>query len=435
MTEKLKNLLRQLPGYKYLSKLNIYIRMFKLLMFYYREKKILSVAQSLAYTTILSLVPILVIFFFVLGKIAKTEIKNDIMDFVSVYFFPEYVNSIFNELETLSQRSMALGIIGFPTFFLAAILLYSRVEFSINEIWASTKKRQWSRSSLAFFMTLFFGPAMLVLMFSIPASLQTLPFYQEVSNINQFKTFFTLIFPIAFSTLGLFILYIYIPAIFVDRAAAFWGAFVAAILIQICNSLVSSLFVKFSNFDLIYGSLSIIPVFIIWVFVFWLIVLSGAAFTYIVQTHRETGYLQMGGGFNDENLLSSAIHVLVYLNYCFEKLRGAPEVAQLALMLGFSKKRLHRILEVLKEEMVVTSFESEVKSGSFRERYQLGLSADKIYLRDLLPMFYQPRDYLVFSPQTNQLLQQLEVHPAILSEDLTIKDIYNHKDSKSRELT
>jgi len=83
-------------------------------MYYFRKKKILSVAQSLAYTTILSLVPILVIFFFVLGKIAKTEIKNDIMDFVSVYFFPEYVNSIFNELETLSQRSMPFCfIIGF----------------------------------------------------------------------------------------------------------------------------------------------------------------------------------------------------------------------------------------------------------------------------------------------------------------------------------
>ena len=431
MAKNRKNLFR----FAHLKKLNIYFRMFKLLMFYFHKKKILSVAQSLAYTTILSLVPILVIFFFVLGKIAKTEIKNDIMDFVSVYFFPEYVNSIFNELETLSQRSMALGIIGFPTFFLAAVLLYSRVEFSINDIWSATKKQKWFRSSLAFFMTLIFGPAMLVLVFSIPPTLQTLPFYQEVSNIFHFKTLITLIFPIGFSTLGLFILYIYIPAVFVNRTAAMWGAFIASIFIQIFNSLVSSLFIKFSNFDIIYGSLSIIPVFLIWVFLFWVIVLSGAAIAFVIQTHHETGYLRLKGNFNDENLLTSAIQILVYLNYCFEKLRGAPEAGQLSVMLGFSKERLHRVMDILMEENFVTAFESESKSGNFRERYQLGLSADQIYLRDLVPMFYQPRDHLVFSPQTNQLLQQLEVHPAILSENLTIKDIYTHKDAKSRELT
>ncbi|MDH5560949.1 MAG: YihY family inner membrane protein, partial [Deltaproteobacteria bacterium] len=306
------------------------MRILILLLRLFRKKKIPSLAQSLAYTTILSLVPILAIFFSVLGVITESHtVKNNIRDFISLYFIPEYVSSIFDELEKLSSSSLALGAIGFPTLFLAGVFLYVKVDSSINEIWHSQKEKQWFKNSMAFFMTLFFGPMLLVLVFSIPPYLQTLPYYRQVINYALINALVTLMIPILISMVGLFVLYIYIPNVSVQNMAAFRGALVSSFLIQGSNLLVSWYLKNFSSYNLIYGSLAMIPIFLLWVFVLWLIVLVGATLTFIFQYYKGTGYLDLEERINDESLLSSALRVLVYISNKFKQRDGAPDFDQI----------------------------------------------------------------------------------------------------------
>ncbi|PCI23926.1 MAG: hypothetical protein COB67_12270 [SAR324 cluster bacterium] len=399
-------------------------RIFVLLWQLFLDRKLPALAQSLAYTTILSMVPILAIFFSVLGKVTENQtVQDNIKDFISVYFFPEFVSSIFEKLEQLSSDSLALGAIGFPTLFLTSVFLYVKVDSSINQIWITRIERKWFKNSLAFFMTLFFGPMILVLVFSIPPYLQTLPYYQELLSYEEVSTGITHLMPILIASLGLLVLYLYIPASPVRFSAAAIGAFFSALLIQSSNILVSGYLKYFASFDLIYGSLAIVPVLLLWIFVIWLVVLLGAALTFIIQYHHGTGYVIMGEAANDESLLCSALQVMLYLCQSFRRRHSAPDFDQIQLMLGIRHKRLAHIFKILQQEGLVVSFMGSGPDGRTQTRFQPGFSPDKIKINGLIPLFYSNREPVVFTPTMNQMIMNLEVHPGFFLPETTVQDL------------
>lgn len=395
-----------------------------------KDRQIAAMAQSLAYTSILSLVPIFAIFFAILGQItANVMVKENIKEFISIYFIPEYVQNIFEMIEKLSQASLTFGAIGLPSLFLAGVFLYAKVDFSINSIWASSKERRWFKNGLAFFMTLFFGPTLLVMLFSIPPYLQTLPYYQEIINYPVINTVVTLLAPVCISTIGLYVLYLYIPAIQVHSEAAIRGAFSAAVLLQASTMIVSGYIKTFAKFDLIYGSMAVIPIFLLWVFVVWWVVLMGAVATYVYQFHNETKYKNAHGTYNDESLLCSAVSVQVFICQSFEKRNSAPDFEQLQLLLGINRNRLRYLLKVLQENLLVTAFEGENSKRKSCIKYQPGVISTEIYLKDLIPLFYRPHVRNVFSDKLGELLQRFEIHPGFLNNEMTINDLLkNHED-------
>lgn len=406
------------------------------------ERKIPALAQSLAYTTILSLVPIVAIFFAVLGRLNTDEAKKEqVKEFISKYFFPNHADNIFLRLESMSQDSLAFGAIGLPTLILAGILLYVKVSSSINKIWTSEQQHKWFRNGLAFFMTLFFGPILLVLVFSIPAYLQTLPYYQEyfqqIVNYGHINALVTQLIPITVSTLGLFVLYEYIPATSVHPSSAIRGAFVSALLIQGSNMLVSGYLKNFSNFDVIYGSLAIIPIFLLWVFVVWFIVLLGAALAFIYQFHHETNYTNLKGLYNNESLLTSALYILTYLGLTFKKKYSAPSFDHLQLALGINRKRLIYLLSILKDEGYIISFEDSKRRFN-NIKYQPAVTVSEIRLEDLIKLFHKPQELEILPGKLRKLLHKFDIHPGFLKAGMTIQelvdsyeDLYDNLEVKS----
>jgi len=393
------------------------------------ERKITVLAQSLAYTTIFTLVPILAIFFFVLGKITENlAMRAKIQEFISVYLFPESVAWIFKSLEKLEIDSMVFGAIGFPTLFLTGVFLYVKVDSSINEIWISHKQVKWFKNSLAFFMTLFFGPSILVLVFSIPPYLHNLPYYNEVIQIANIGTIITQLIPFLILFVGLSVLYFYIPVVSVKIHAAIHGAFWAAIAIQISNYLIGIYLNTFAKLDVFYGSLATIPIFLLYVFSFWLIVLSGSTLSYIYQYYQESGFFDSKGTYNNESLLCSALMIMLYLTQCFEKGAKAPDFDQIQLMLRINRNRLTYILSVLKGTRYITSFIEGASNRSNIIRYQPGKTPKNIYLKELIPLFISQKNRVVFNSALNQALQSLEVHPAFHQGNINLVDLLNQPD-------
>jgi len=417
-------IIQQLARYRLGGYLVLMIRIAVLLAKNFREKKIPILAQSLAYTTIFTLVPILAIFFAVMGKITRnTEVQARINAFIAEYLLPQYVHGIFTTLEGLSSDSFVFGAIGFPTLFLTGVFLYVKVDSSINEIWMANKERQWFRNVLAFFMTLFLGPMILVLVFSIPPYLQNLPFIRTVIQQTGLDTLITQLIPLAILFIGLTVLYVYIPTIQVRIGAAIRGAFFAAVIIQVANYLLSIYVKSFARLDVFFGSLVTIPLLLLYVYVFWIMVLVGATLAFIDHFYRDSGYLNLRGMYNDESILSSALRVLIYLVQCFEKKDQAPSFGQLQLMLGLNRNRLSFILDTLKKEKLLTVFEERSGKRQQTLRYQPGLSPDQIRLPDLVPIFYHAQDHPVFQKPLNRILHSLDVHPLFFNESITLQEL------------
>ncbi len=318
---------------------------------------------------------------------------------------------------------MIFGAIGLPTLFLAGVFLYAKVDSSINEIWLYRKKSQWFKNGLAFFMTLFFGPTILVLVFSFLPALLTLPYYSEVSKYVYVDTLFTQLIPIATIFVSLFVLYLYIPVVSVKYSAAVKGALAAALIIQISNHLVSIYLKTFSKLDVFYGSLAMIPIFLLWVFMLWTIVLTGALLAFIFHYHDDTEYMEIKGMYNNESLLCSALHILIFLVHSFQKKNAAPNFEQIQLVLGMNRKRLSFILDRLKREKLIVSYMTSSRKKGHATRFQPSISPDKMKLKSLIPLFYDPKDLTIFDEQVNELLKILEMHPGFFLENITMDDI------------
>lgn len=399
----------------------IITRIFVLLAKLFNERRIPVLAQSLAYTTIFTLVPILAAFFVVLGIVSDNRVVVvKIRETVARYFVPEYVNKIFVQFDELTAASTFFGVIGLPALFLAGVFLYAKVYASVNEIWLSENKSMWFKNIKSFFMTLIFGPMILVLVFSLPPYLQTLPFYRDVVRILYVEDLFTHLIPISIIGSGLFVLYSYIPEIAVRNSAALRGAILAAIVVQGSNYLVSIYVRSFSQLNIIYGSLAIFPIFLLWVYVTWVIVLTGAVLSYILHYHRDTVYLNTQGMYNDQSMLCSSLQVMMLLMQSFQSKGSAPGFDQIQLKLGMNRKRLFFILKRLCQEKLVIMFEEKTGKRPGTTKYQLGVSPRKIKLYNLIPLFYDPQDHPVFKDSLNELLKLLDIHPGFLIRNLTL---------------
>lgn len=399
-----------------------FFRLLKILGRNLMRAQVSSLAQSLAYSTILSVVPVMAIFFAILGSITKSQaIRENIFDFISRYFIPRYANDIFTQFELLARKSLALGVIGFPLLFLAGVMLYVKVDSAINQIWDTKRERRWFKNGLAFFMTLFFGPMILVLVFSIPPYLQSLPYYQELIQNQVADSLLTQFLPLFVSTLGLWVLFIYIPNVKVEASPALAGAVLAAVLIQVANEMLGFYFSRISRLDVIYGSLVTIPVLLIWVFALWLVVLTGAGLAYVVQHHHHRNYLIAQNVYNDESLLNNGLETLLALSRAFEEGEGALELDQMHFRLGLHKRRLSFILARLISKGFVSVIEPSKRGED--PRYQLALASKNIHLAELVPLFFEPKEHVELGGETAELANLLAVHPAFERLGLALSEL------------
>lgn len=404
-------------------------RVIKLTVKLFSERRVPVLAQSLAYTTIFTLVPILAAFFAILGIVTDNAmVQEKIRQTVETYFFPEYVNKIFDQFEKLTAASTFFGVIGFPALFLAGVLLYVKVYTSINEIWLSEKRSVWFKNFMSFFMTLFFGPTILVLVFSLPPYLQTIPYFQQVVSFVYVEALFTILIPLIIIFIGLLVLYLYIPVIRVKFYSALRGAFIAALVLQSSNSLVGVYLKSFSKLDVIYGSLAIFPIFLLWVYAIWLIVLTGAVLVFIFHYYGNTDYADVKGMYNDQSLLCSALQVLMFLVQDFQRKSNPPGFDQIQLQLGINRNRLSHVLSVLTDQKLIVDFEKSDKSKQTNTRYQLAFNPEQIVLYNLIPLFYEPHDHGAFDGALNELLKTLDVHPGFFFKDMTLQHLLKYPD-------
>ncbi|MDX2471998.1 MAG: YihY/virulence factor BrkB family protein [SAR324 cluster bacterium] len=401
-----------------------FFRVMRLLADKLKKKNVASLSQSLAYTSILSLVPILAIFFSILGTITQNlAIQENIKEFISLYLIPEYVNGVFLQLQELSNKRMALGFIGGPALFLAGIMLYGKVDFSINEIWDTSGEKRWFKNSMAFFMTLFFGPMLLVLVFSIPPYLQTLPYYNDVINNPLVKAVITQLIPVLVSLVGLLVLYYYIPNTQVRLASAIWGSLFASVMIQISNTGLGFYFLKINTLGVIYGPLVTFPIVLLWIFALWLVVLSGAAIAFIHQNHSGTEFKFTQNLYNDESTLCNSLEVLTCLAQNFEKGEKALDTERLEFLLGMHKNRLAYILKRLAEGGFVSELLIEREGSTGLQAFQIAKSAKLIPLKGLVDLFYAEKKHSFFTPDQRDLFNRLAVHPIFRGENNSLDNI------------
>lgn len=244
-------------------------------------------AQSLVYTTLLSLVPLLAVSLSVLKAFdVHTQLQPVLLGFVEPLGKSgvEIIARLISFVENMQFG--VLGFLGLAMLFYNIVSTLEKIETAFNSIWHNIIPRSVLRRITDYTSVLLVGPVLVVLGLGITATMTSTRFVQAVISIEPFGTayyYFGLVMPYVLITAAFYFVYIFMPNTKVRPRAALYGAFVAGALWKTIGWGFATFVSNSTQYHAVYSGFAIVLIFMIWIYVAWLIVLLGAQIAFYVQ--------------------------------------------------------------------------------------------------------------------------------------------------------
>ena len=252
-----------------------------------------QMAAALTYRTIFSLVPTVVLSLLVLQAVYKEQRAIEFLNQTVIRMLnvptPELQATISEQITQFTENAYnlsfkSIGGIGLVILIWAALAMVVTVEQCFNRIYNSPTGRPWHHRITIYWAILTLGPVLI--MVSVYLGSQLVAWVQPIPGIGSTLGWLTGFTPLAASWLLLFLLYVLMPNTKVNIRPALIGSFVAAVLWELGKSGFQLYVAKAVGYSAIYGSLGLIPLFLVWLYLTWWIVLFGLELTYTLQSLR-----------------------------------------------------------------------------------------------------------------------------------------------------
>lgn len=259
------------------------------LLFYFirrvRREQIQVVAGYLSYVCLMSLVPLIVVMFSVMTAFPLfAELQHSIEQFVYQNFVPSAGDVVQQYLTGFVDNASKMSAVAVSFLFVAALLLISSIDSTFNKIWRVTDKRRSITSFAMYWMVLTLGPILVGASIALSSYIVSIVAVDEYDVLGLFDIFLRLL-PLLSSIIAFIILYIAVPNKAVPFKFALSGAIVAGVLFELAKKAFALYITAFPSYQVIYGALAAIPIIFLWVYLSWLIVLTGALITVSLQEY------------------------------------------------------------------------------------------------------------------------------------------------------
>ena len=234
-------------------------------------------AAALTYTTLFAIVPMMTVMFAILSAIPTLRQRGDaIREWAFENFAPGAGEQVIIYLQEFSRQATNLTAIGVVFLFITSILMLRKIETTMNTIWQVSKPRQGVTSWLMYWAVISLGPILLGAGLGVSSYLTSVSLFSSaVDYLGGMRLWLSLL-PLFFSTAMLSLLYIVVPNCHVPVRQGVAGAFVAAIFFELAKA-GFALFVRTSpSYQVVYGAFAAVPVFLLWIYISWMLVLGGA---------------------------------------------------------------------------------------------------------------------------------------------------------------
>ena len=246
-------------------------------------------ASALTFTTVLSIVPFLAVAFSIskgLG-LQNTDFIRDMLMRVSAGR-EQVVENILGYISNTNVKT--LGWMGVGTLLVTVYMMLSTIEQAFNNIWHVARGRTPWRKFTDFFSVILVCPLVVLLATSFTVTLQQHELVQTllaVSAIGFIEAVLLKLAPFILLWLAFTFIYSFIPNAKVRFSSAALGGAVASILWQLAQWVYISWQIGFNNYNAIYGSFAQLPLFLMWLYISWVVVLLGAEVSFAFQ-HLKT---------------------------------------------------------------------------------------------------------------------------------------------------
>ena len=286
----------------------------------YDEDRCLQRASSLTFYTLLSVVPVVAMFFGVAkGFGFEKRLERQLFErFPGQEEVVGQVIAFSNSLLEQTKGGLIAGA-GLLVLFWSVLKVLGHIEMALNDIWEIKQQRSWGRKFSDYLSIMLIAPILILMSGSatVYVTARVTEITQRVEILGAISPLISLLLQYSPYVLiwALFtILYIIMPNTKVNFKAGLLGGVVAGTLYQIAQGFYISFQIGAARYNAIYGSFAALPLFLMWVQISWWIVLFGAELSFAnqnVDTYEyEPDSLKVSPGFKKLLTLQIA-HLLI----------------------------------------------------------------------------------------------------------------------------
>ena len=243
------------------------------------------VASALSFSSILALVPLLTVIFSALSLFPVFETwSGAIQDFIYTTFVPQLGQQVQDYLQDFSTKAGKLTFWGLIFLVITTLTLLATIEDAFNEIWQVKHGRRFAQRILVYWSMLTLGPILIAVSLSVSSYIFSLPTLEGQTLISSLETQLLSVLPFVFELMAFVFLYSSAPNCEVRFKHALIGGMIAALLFELAKYGFAQYLLYFTSYQRIYGAVAILPVFFLWIYLSWLVVLIGA---YISAAFRD----------------------------------------------------------------------------------------------------------------------------------------------------
>jgi len=277
------------------------------------------------------------------------ELEEKVHPLILKVLVPGAQEKLISTINSMIERlnAGAIGAVGTVMVFLVAIFLLSQLETILNEIWGLKKHRPFFYRFALYWTAITFGPPLLALSIGIPATLRS---YYAVSWLEHYINpgLFTFL-PYLFIWCIFTGIYTCMPNTKVKFSSAAVAGIVGGTIWQVAGIGFTFYTTKILVYSKIYGSLGVIPLFFLWLFISWSIFLFGAELSFAFQNYDllRNGLKMYSPSYKEKEYLSLRILISIGTNFLTDKnpLTMKDIATTLGLPLSLAKELMAALLD------------------------------------------------------------------------------------------
>ncbi len=271
-------------------------------------------SAALTYTTLLALVPLLAISVAIFAAFdAFAGVWEQVQSFVFENFVPQVGSVVQGHLEAFAGKTGQLTAVGVVFLVLTSVLLLATISATLNGIWRTRQTSNLLARLPVYWLVLTLTPLLIGAGLVLSGYLFTLAQAAGVEEYTGPLTRLASVVPPIIQIAGLTLLYVFVPNYPVRAGDALIGGIAAGVILEILKKAFAFYVVTFPTYQTIYGAMATFPIFLIWMYVVWNVVLYGAEMVAALPEWRAGISGREPGARSPASILLAAAAILALL--------------------------------------------------------------------------------------------------------------------------
>lgn len=255
----------------------------------FREARCVDSASNLAFTTLIAIVPLLAIGFAIVSAFPVFgEITDQLRAFATSTLLPEAADRVLSVyLSEFAANAAKVSVIGLVVLVVTAMVLVLTIESAFDDIWRTGNVGRRAPRLAVYGMLVTVGPLLIGAGLWLTSLLVSWSM-GWFSYLDEFVLTALRLVPFALTIVAFGLLYHALPNQPVRAGDAAIGGVVAGVLFEVTKRAFGLYVTHIGGYQAIYGAFATVPIFLMWVYLSWLVLLMGAALVAVIPAVRES---------------------------------------------------------------------------------------------------------------------------------------------------